>query len=170
MPRLKVKIFCAIITLSSTLFQDNLPYRSANPEIIGNDLLFFGDPSYKNELVSCTQLVLGELVDSIEQESSQIARGNMALEACNCVSSALNMNEKVSQLCLRLFEIARGCLGAKDRTYPKIGLRLKLKASVVPPSESGDTDTFLIVSGAMISMYFGSEFCGSIVAFQVAPS
>lgn len=41
-------------------------------QIIGNDLLFFGDPSYKKELVSCTQLVLGELVDTIEQESSQV--------------------------------------------------------------------------------------------------
>ncbi|KFK35912.1 hypothetical protein AALP_AA4G052500 [Arabis alpina] len=114
-PRLKVKIFCAIISLSSTLSQDNLPYRSANPEIIGNDLLFFGDPSYKNELVSCTQLVLRELEYAIEQESSQIARGNMALEACNCISSALNMNEKVSQLCSKLLETAKACLGANDR-------------------------------------------------------
>ena len=41
-------------------------------QIIGNDLLFFGDSSYKNELVSWTQLVVGELVDAIEQESSQV--------------------------------------------------------------------------------------------------
>ncbi|CAN6927689.1 unnamed protein product [Brassica oleracea] len=115
MSRLKVKILCAIISLLSTLAQDNLPYRSANPEIIGNDLLFFGDSSYKNELVSWSQLVVGELVDAIEQESSQTARGNIALEACNCISSALVMNEKVSQLCLRLLETAKGCLGATDR-------------------------------------------------------
>ncbi|CAH8347235.1 unnamed protein product [Eruca vesicaria subsp. sativa] len=115
MPRLKMKILCAIISLLSTLSQDNLPYRSANPEIIGNDLLFFGDSSYKNELVSWTQLVVGELVEAIEQETSQIARGNIALEACNCISSALVMNEKVSQLCLRLLETAEGCLGAKDK-------------------------------------------------------
>lgn len=41
-------------------------------QIIGNDLLFFGDSSYKNELVSWSQLVVGELVDAIEQESSQV--------------------------------------------------------------------------------------------------
>ncbi|XP_056844300.1 uncharacterized protein LOC108854015 [Raphanus sativus] len=114
-PRLKVKILCAIISLLSTLSQDNLPYRSANPEIIGNDILFFGDSSYKNELVSWAQLVVGELVEAIEQESSQIARGNIALEACNYISSALIMNEKVSQLCLRLLETAKVCLGEKDR-------------------------------------------------------
>lgn len=34
--------------------------------------MFFGDSSYKQELVSCTQLVLGELLDAIEQESSQV--------------------------------------------------------------------------------------------------
>ncbi|EOA39618.1 hypothetical protein CARUB_v10008246mg [Capsella rubella] len=115
MQRLKVKLFCAIISLSSTLSQDNLPYHCANPEIIGNDLLFFGDSSYKQELVSFTQLVLGELLNAIEKESSQIVRGNLALEACNCISSALVMNEKVSQVCLRLLETAKGCLGANDR-------------------------------------------------------
>ncbi|KAL1207085.1 hypothetical protein V5N11_004293 [Cardamine amara subsp. amara] len=114
-PRLKVKIYCAIISLSSTLSQDNLPYRCANPEIIGNDLMFFGDSSYKQELVSCTQLVLGELLDAIEQESSQITRGNMALEACNCISSALVMNEELSQFRLKLLETAKSCLGANDR-------------------------------------------------------
>ncbi|XP_020868718.1 UPF0505 protein isoform X1 [Arabidopsis lyrata subsp. lyrata] len=114
-PRLKVKIFCAIMSLLSTLSQDNLPYHSANPEIIGNDLLFFGDSSYKQELVSCSQFVLSELLDAIEQESSQIARGNMAIEACNCISLALVMNEKVTELCLRLLETAKGCLGANDR-------------------------------------------------------
>lgn len=41
-------------------------------QIIGNDLLFFGDSSYKQELVSCSQLVLSELLDAIEQESSQV--------------------------------------------------------------------------------------------------
>lgn len=83
--------------------------------------------------------------------------------------------------------------------YPKIGLRLKPKASVVPPSESGDITTFLLVRYTyfisalqFISIYweievvicvelftylqcsidlnvFGSELCGSVFAFQVAP-
>ncbi|ESQ30395.1 hypothetical protein EUTSA_v10011875mg [Eutrema salsugineum] len=51
--------------------------------------------------------------------------------------------------------------------YPKIGLRLKSKASVVPPSESGDITTFLLWSNDF--HVFGSKFCGSIDAFQVAP-
>ncbi|KAF2594332.1 hypothetical protein F2Q70_00042713 [Brassica cretica] len=42
--------------------------------------------------------------------------------------------------------------------YPKIGLRLKPKASVVPPSESGDITTFLLVSVALISMYLVANF------------
>ncbi|ANM60054.1 hypothetical protein AT1G50730 [Arabidopsis thaliana] len=125
--RVKVKIFCAIMSLLSTLSQDNLPYHSANPEIIGNELLFFGDSSYKQELVSCTQLVLSELLDAIEQESSQISRGNMALEACNCISSALVMNEKVKELCLRLLETAKGCLGANDRYIESTKKSLQLR-------------------------------------------
>ncbi|CAN8303023.1 unnamed protein product [Cochlearia groenlandica] len=115
-PRLKVKIFCAIISLMSTFSQDNLPYRSPNPEIIGNDLLllFFGDSTYKSEVTSCTELVLSELVDTIEQEPSLIVRGNIALEACNCISSSLLMNEKVTEICLRLLKTGQDCLGSNN--------------------------------------------------------
>ncbi|ESQ30396.1 hypothetical protein EUTSA_v10011875mg [Eutrema salsugineum] len=50
--------------------------------------------------------------------------------------------------------------------YPKIGLRLKSKASVVPPSESGDITTFLLVSGAMISMYLVANFVVPSMLFK----
>ncbi|KFK35909.1 hypothetical protein AALP_AA4G052100 [Arabis alpina] len=42
--------------------------------------------------------------------------------------------------------------------YPKLELRLKPRASVMPPSESGDITTFLLVSGVMISMYLVANF------------
>uniref|UniRef100_A0A1J3FL05 Uncharacterized protein n=1 Tax=Noccaea caerulescens TaxID=107243 RepID=A0A1J3FL05_NOCCA len=52
------------------------------------------------------------------------------------------------------------------RTYPKIGRRLKTKASVVPPSESGDIGSFLVVSGAMISMYLVANFVVPSLLFK----
>ncbi|XP_019058397.1 PREDICTED: UPF0505 protein [Tarenaya hassleriana] len=124
-PRLKIRIFCAIISLSSALSQDKLPYNVANPEIIGNDLLFFGDSSYKPELLSTTQLVLDKIVHTIEQESSEIVRGNMALEACNCIVSALKINEKVLQICSRLLETANVCLPT-DNMFVKSTKKLLL--------------------------------------------
>lgn len=73
--------------------------------------------------------------------------------------------------------------------YPKVGLRLKPKASVVPPSESGDITTFLLVryifylcspiyqylfvlncllicSVAMISMYLVANFVVPSLLFK----
>ncbi|KAL1207087.1 hypothetical protein V5N11_004294 [Cardamine amara subsp. amara] len=51
--------------------------------------------------------------------------------------------------------------------YPKIGLRLiKPKASVLPPSESGDISTFLLVSGVMISMYLVANFVVPSLIFK----
>ncbi|CAH8347241.1 unnamed protein product [Eruca vesicaria subsp. sativa] len=50
--------------------------------------------------------------------------------------------------------------------YPKIGLRLKPSASVVPPSESGDITTFLLVSVAMISMYLVANFVVPSLLFK----
>ncbi|CAH8255213.1 unnamed protein product [Arabidopsis lyrata] len=54
----------------------------------------------------------------------------------------------------------------KISNYPKNGFRLKPKASMVPPSESGDITTFLLVSGAMISMYLVTNFLVPSLLFK----
>lgn len=41
-------------------------------QIMGNDVLFFGDSSYVRELLSLTESVLQNLVDIIEQEPSRV--------------------------------------------------------------------------------------------------
>ncbi|XP_010500654.1 PREDICTED: uncharacterized protein LOC104777999 [Camelina sativa] len=52
--------------------------------------------------------------------------------------------------------------------YPQTGIsRLKRpNASVVPPSDSGDISTFLLVSGAMISMYLVTNFLVPSLLFK----
>ncbi|KAG4161648.1 hypothetical protein ERO13_D01G069100v2 [Gossypium hirsutum] len=114
-PRLKARILCAIISLSATLSQERLPYHADHPEIMGNDLLFFGDSSYVRELLSLTESVLQNLVDVIEQEPSRAARGSLSLEACNCIASSFKINEHVLSVCLKLIETAKLCLNAKDK-------------------------------------------------------
>ncbi|KAJ0242182.1 Transmembrane protein [Hirschfeldia incana] len=54
----------------------------------------------------------------------------------------------------------------QNSSYPKIGLKIKPKASVVPPSESGDITTFLLVSVAMISMYLVANFVVPSLLFK----
>ncbi|BBH02020.1 hypothetical protein Prudu_012459 [Prunus dulcis] len=88
-PRMRVKFLCAIVSLLAALSQQNLPYHADNGKLLGNDELFFGDPSYLHELASLCQFVLQNLVDAIQQEPSMTARGSMALEACNCIASSL---------------------------------------------------------------------------------
>ncbi|KAB2096057.1 hypothetical protein ES319_A01G083400v1 [Gossypium barbadense] len=114
-PRLKARILCAIISLSATLSQERLPYHADHTEIMGNDLLFFGDSSYVCELLSLTESVLQNLVDVIEQEPSRAARGSLSLEACNCIASSFKINEHVLSVCSKLIETAKLCLNAKDK-------------------------------------------------------
>ncbi|XVE50697.1 hypothetical protein DITRI_Ditri01bG0184100 [Diplodiscus trichospermus] len=114
-PRMKTGIFCAIVSLSATLSQRRLPYHALHPEIMGNDLLFFGDSSYVHELVSLAQSVLENLVDVIEQEPSRAARGTVSLEACNCIASSFKINEHISPICSKLIETAKSCLSASDK-------------------------------------------------------
>ncbi|XP_061342230.1 uncharacterized protein LOC133288485 isoform X2 [Gastrolobium bilobum] len=113
-PKMRTKIFSAIILLLTTLSQKTLPYH-ANTQIPGNDMLYYEDSSYKQELVSLSKLVLENLLSAVQQEPSQAARGIMALEACNCIASSFMVSNELSSICLTLIETAKSCLSAQDR-------------------------------------------------------
>ncbi|XP_073223706.1 uncharacterized protein [Cicer arietinum] len=113
-PKMRTQIFSAILLLLTTLSQKTLPYH-ANTEIPGNDMLYYGDSSYKQELVSLSKVVLENLICVVQQEPSKTARGSMALEACNCVASSFTLSNEVSSICLTLIETAKSCLSAQDR-------------------------------------------------------
>ncbi|XP_044480941.1 VPS35 endosomal protein-sorting factor-like isoform X2 [Mangifera indica] len=112
--RAKMRIFSAIVSLSAALSQNKLPYHT-NLEIPGNDLLFYGDSSYIEELASFSDGVLKNLVEAIEQEPSRTARGNMALEACSCIVSSFKINDEIRLICLKLIETAKLHLNASNK-------------------------------------------------------
>ncbi|KAK4258289.1 hypothetical protein QN277_007750 [Acacia crassicarpa] len=113
-PKLRIRTFSAIILLLTTLSQDKLPYH-ANKEVLGNDTLYYGNLSYKQELVSLANLILQNLVNVIQQEPLLAARGTMALEACNSIASSFKISDEVLAVCVSLFETAKSCLDARDR-------------------------------------------------------
>ncbi|KAK7371999.1 hypothetical protein VNO80_05366 [Phaseolus coccineus] len=113
-PKMRTQIFSAIIFLLTTLSQKRLPYR-ANTQILGNDMLYYGDSSYNQELVSLSKLVLENLLSTVQQEPSPAARGILALEVCNCIASSFMLNSELSPVCLTLIETAKSCLSAQDR-------------------------------------------------------
>ncbi|WKA12503.1 hypothetical protein VitviT2T_029878 [Vitis vinifera] len=127
-PKMRARILCAIISLSATLSQNKLPYNVDNIEILGNDLLFFGDSTYLQDLVSLSEFVLEELCNVIQQEPSQAARGSMALEACNCIASSFKVSPEISPICSKLMETAQLCLSSNNKylqsTMKLLGERL----------------------------------------------
>ncbi|KAL9444527.1 hypothetical protein AB3S75_017670 [Citrus x aurantiifolia] len=111
--KMKIRISCAIVSLSATLSQNKLPYN-ADLEILSNDLLFLGDSSYVQELLSFSEHVLQNLVEIIEQEPSGAARGSMALEACNCIAASFKINHNIQPVCSKLIETAKSNLSTND--------------------------------------------------------
>ncbi|KAF3453419.1 hypothetical protein FNV43_RR03859 [Rhamnella rubrinervis] len=111
-PKVRTKIFCAIVSLTATLSQNKLPYHG---KVLGNDHLFFGDSSYSNELTLLAKYVVQNLVDAIQQEPSSAARGSLALEACNCIATSFIASEEISPICTKLLETAKSCLSHNDR-------------------------------------------------------
>ncbi|KAI9402999.1 hypothetical protein POPTR_001G356700v4 [Populus trichocarpa] len=130
-PKMKIRLFCGIILLLATLSQDKLPYYPYCAEIMGNDLLFFGDPSYAHEIAALSECVLQNLISFIEQEPPKAARGTMALEACNCIASSFVVCQDILEVCWKLIETARLCLSADDRYLQST---IKYLNEQLPPS------------------------------------
>lgn len=114
-PRFRTRILCAVITLTATLSQKKLPYHANHGKVPGNELLFFEDQSYCEELKSLSKCVLQNLVDVVHQEPSQASRGVMALEACDCIMSSFKLNPEISTICSKLIETAKLCLSENDK-------------------------------------------------------
>ncbi|KAF9608820.1 hypothetical protein IFM89_011858 [Coptis chinensis] len=113
-PQLRLRVFCAILSLAATLSQNKFPYHACNKEVVGNDLLFFGDCTYRQELASMASTVLTKVFQDVLQESHQVTRGSMALEACNCILSSVKANDEILDMCSKLIEIAKSCLDSSD--------------------------------------------------------
>ncbi|XP_077228436.1 uncharacterized protein LOC143861401 isoform X3 [Tasmannia lanceolata] len=114
-PELRIKMFCAIVSLAATISQNKLPYHSSSIEVVGNDQLFLGEPSYLEEILSISSFILENLVVGIEQEPSAVARGKLALEACNCIISSFEGSEEISLICSKLTAIAKSCLNVNNK-------------------------------------------------------
>lgn len=113
--RMRTMVLCAIVSLAATLSQFKLPYHANHEEMLGNVHLFFGDPTYLQELLSLSALILQNLVDFIMQEPSRVARGSMALEACNCIASSFSPSHEVLPFFSKLMETAKSCLSSNDK-------------------------------------------------------
>ncbi|PIA28400.1 hypothetical protein AQUCO_07000016v1, partial [Aquilegia coerulea] len=114
-PQLRLRVFCAILSLSATLSQNKLPYHAYNTEVVGNDQLFYGDASYHQELEALCSSVLTKVIDSVLQEPHKVIRGNLALEACSYILSAYKASSEISTICSKLIEIAKSCLNVNDK-------------------------------------------------------
>ncbi|XP_021852740.1 uncharacterized protein [Spinacia oleracea] len=115
--RLKVRTLSANIILLAALSQHKLPYSPGDmKEVPGNDLLYFDDPSYQEELASFCRHLLQDMILAIKEEASPITRGSLALEACNSIASVLEIDDNVLCICNELMEIAGSCL-SKEHFY-----------------------------------------------------
>ncbi|MCL7044850.1 hypothetical protein MKW94_022815 [Papaver nudicaule] len=113
-PKLRMRAFCAIVSLSATLVQNKLPYHVNNKEIMSNDILYFGDPGYYQEFISVSASVVKNIINDVKQEQHRVTRGSMALEICNCILTCYKASDEISQICTQLIEIATSCLNAND--------------------------------------------------------
>lgn len=113
--KMRTRVLCDILSLSAALSQNELQHKAIHRKVMGNDRLFFGDPAYLQEYKSLSAVILQDIVGLILQEPSKDSRGNMALEACNCVVSLFRMSHEISAICSKLLETAKLCLAPNNK-------------------------------------------------------
>lgn len=116
--KLQIRGLCALISLLAALSQNLNPSQLLCRKVIGNSNLFFGDLVYRQELVSFSGAVVEKIVNLVLEEPLQTTRGDIALEACNCIASSFKVCEKLLTVCSKLIEIAQLGLGS-DNKYLK---------------------------------------------------
>ncbi|XP_042006447.1 VPS35 endosomal protein sorting factor-like isoform X2 [Salvia splendens] len=114
LPRMKARIFSAIVFLSAAQSQNQLLYHAVSGKVICNYQLFVGFPSDHQELLSLSRIALQGIVNCVMQESSK-ERGKLALESCNCVASSFMVSDETLEACSKLVEIAKSCYSADDK-------------------------------------------------------
>ncbi|KAI0496621.1 hypothetical protein KFK09_022942 [Dendrobium nobile] len=113
--KMRTKVFCAIISVCSCLSQSLLPRPPKNMKVAGHDeMFFFGDESYEQEISLVTRDALQCLFKAIEQDPASASKGKLALEACNCLIINFKANHELHLKCSKLIEIATSCLHSKD--------------------------------------------------------
>lgn len=114
--RLMVRTSCTIISSLAASTQTKLLYNvHGMVEVPGNSLLFFDDPLYHEERTSLCHCVLQNMLHAIREEDSPVARGNVALDACNCIATFMKMNDNTLAVCKELMEIAQSSLSRQDK-------------------------------------------------------
>uniref|UniRef100_A0A1D1YEX0 UPF0505 protein n=1 Tax=Anthurium amnicola TaxID=1678845 RepID=A0A1D1YEX0_9ARAE len=114
-PVMKVKILCAIVSLSATLLQKELPYQVNARENMGNNLLFFEEKSYYQALESASNIALCNLLDCMEKQLYTAEWGKMALDVCNCLVISLKASPELLSICARMIKIATSCLHPQEK-------------------------------------------------------
>ncbi|KAK8915936.1 hypothetical protein KSP39_PZI022997 [Platanthera zijinensis] len=114
-PRLKAKVLCAIIHVCARLYQNLLPQPSNCMKIAhNNEMLLYGDDLYEEELSLVTSAALQCLFKAIQQQPASTSRGNLALEACNCLVINFKATDVLHLKCTELIGIAGSCLHSSD--------------------------------------------------------
>ncbi|XP_022940977.1 UPF0505 protein C16orf62 homolog [Cucurbita moschata] len=124
-PKMRTRILCAILSLLATCSQNRLPYHADNGLLWGLNNVFFGDSAYLHELVSLSELIVQNLVNALQQESSGAARGVLALEVCDSILSSFTLKDETYAICSNLMETAKLCMSDSNKYLQSTSQRLE---------------------------------------------
>ncbi|XP_019193778.1 PREDICTED: UPF0505 protein isoform X1 [Ipomoea nil] len=127
---MKIKVLCGLIQSSAALGQNTPPYHELHKKM-NNVCLFYGDPTYKEELLQVSAVILQSINNIVLLESNQAARGYLALDACNCIASTFSVCDEISEMCFQLLNTAKLAVSV-DNKYLESTVKFLNECQLLP--------------------------------------
>ncbi|KAG0616815.1 hypothetical protein M758_5G143800 [Ceratodon purpureus] len=112
--RRRLQVLCGVVCMLSAVREGKCLHYSLNEQVDGNDILYFEDPLYEEELAEITAVVVDMLVTCLDQDDDKAQRGYQHLDACNALVTAFKVDGDLKTLCTGLLQKASAVLTETD--------------------------------------------------------
>ncbi|KAJ7530606.1 hypothetical protein O6H91_14G009800 [Diphasiastrum complanatum] len=114
----KVRAFCGILSTTTALAQEQLPYHVANDHVSSNDELFFGDTAYQEDIASTANFIAEKILHALDEIDDSEQKGHQLLEVSSTFLQAFSVSflicDEIKKRCTMLIRTAASMLALNN--------------------------------------------------------
>lgn len=102
----RLRVLCGVVCMLAAVREGKSFHITLNEQVDNNDVLYFEDSSYEEELAEITAIVVDMLVTCLDQDYDKAQTGYQYLDACNALVTAFRVDGDLQILCTGLLQKA----------------------------------------------------------------
>jgi hypothetical protein len=127
--RRRMRVLCGVVCMLAALREGKCLHYSLNEQVDKNDVLYFEDPSYDEELTEIIGVIVDMLVTCLDQDDDKVQMGYQHLDAYNALVTAFRVDGDLKNLCSGFLQKASAVLSETD-AYLQVTTRFAQKKGI----------------------------------------